>query len=120
VIKLLQCKRCGKYTVMPMADITVRFPVMWYEDNEEVSITDDDVRNDWPKGTYTLSCPAYDEETKDTCAGVLEVVELEQCPHYWEQHWRGRAYRRCILCDQEQTGRVVFEEEAKHGTQTIR
>ena len=44
------------------------------------------------------------------CGQPTELTTLDKCPHKWRPHWSNKAIRVCALCDEEQQGRVVFDE----------
>ena len=45
------------------------------------------------------------------CDGPTQLRILDACPHQWSEYIMGHPpYRMCLLCDERQEGRVVFDE----------
>ena len=45
------------------------------------------------------------------CGQPTELMTLDECPHWWGKAKGSQPpYRVCALCDEEQEGRVVFDE----------
>lgn len=109
-MKLLHCKRCGLYTNRTDFYVKVRVPCklrddewrFWLEDT--IELNGYSVKEKDRDAEMVIDCPECEFEEK----GTLEVVEVDECPHNWERHWRDANKRVCCLCGIVQEGKVIW------------
>ena len=104
-IRVFRCEHCGTYMqhnatvdVTVKARLDIERQIFWLLDRPD------------PLGAAAFQdivqahCPE--------CNRSMKLLTLEECPrHMWRSHRQDRSRRICMLCGEEQEGRVVFDDE---------
>ena len=105
-VTLFHCLRCGIYTnsgasvgLWVSATLDCVKGVLWGHD---VLLPRDGFSLDDIVESYCPECsPEYNEP--------MELVVLDECPHRWESFYGYPCGRRCVFCNEQQEGHVVYD-----------
>jgi hypothetical protein len=112
-MKLLYCKQCNEYQKKAYVGINVTVSTIMELTDDGWKISDFDFDFDRPGKLFTDVDLSYCR--CEECNTKFEIIEVESCPHNWEEHWCSTK-RVCHLCRTVQQGRVIYDETCYQDT----
>jgi len=108
-VTLFYCPECDRYTTLgAIVKLEVRADL-----NVSRRRLFECVRISSPVDGFSLNDIVRSECSR--CGGPTKLTTLDKCLHRWRGHCSDGTIRVCALCEEEQQGRVVFDDGEEGG-----